>query len=146
MSYGEPTIQQEVVKYLRKQPEIAALCGERVYARYRKPGEPVPAITMHTVSATRLKTTLGPCEMAIANLQLDIWAATEAEAKQLYWAIVGKKNDVRLDGYGPALMGEIWVASASVDEARDIDEAPAHGEVQGLYRTSLDVSIMYDEV
>lgn len=139
------SIQASLLAYLDALPGMVEVAGNRIYPGARTPGEVLPAITYFTVSHQRIRNLKDwACGHATAVLQLDLWAETYKQAKELEALVRGSKIAPRLDGFA-GQMGDHWVACATVTDTRDEYERPEFGEGRGTHRVSMDVTLSYQE-
>ena len=146
LNIREETIQSGLRGYLLTLPEVRLLCDERVYPRQRTPGATMPCITFFTLSEEGYDVMGGtPSETLLTTMQLDLWTRSERDTRVLAWAIRGTPDQPRLHCYPGGEWNGINVQTATILATRDLDEPPEGEGEQGIYRTSLDVSICWDE-
>lgn len=116
---------------------VSNLIGSRMYP-VRLPQSPtVPAIVYMAITGQRFHNTEGSSGLSGPRIQIDCWAATFSETQSLALAV--RKV---LDGYRGAA-GDDTIQGAFFDSERDFFEADAG--VSGLYRTSMDFFIYFEE-
>ncbi len=130
-------IEQALTAYLKAHAALAALIGGRVYPQ-RLPQDPVlPAVTYTVISDPREHTHAGPAGLAHPRVQLDAWAGTTSQARE-----VARELRRALDGYrgvmGPA-------PGVRVDKALVVGGLDDYEEATGRARRSIDVMLSHAE-
>jgi hypothetical protein len=118
-------------------PEVVtALSGGSIYPLLRPQTEPLPAITYQRISATRFDPLEAPMPLADARLQLDCWAKSYAEVKDLARAVRQSLNGFA----GPPGPRPCLRAIRAFPDDRDLFESES-----GTYRVSQDFSVWWEE-
>lgn len=66
---------------------VSGLVANRIYALVSPPGAPVPLITYQRISAIPINSLRGASGVVQARIQVDCWAATYEQAKDLAQAV-----------------------------------------------------------
>lgn len=110
---------------------VTALVGQRVYWVDRPQGHALPAVTLQTVSEEREQNLKGFEGLQRARVQVDIWARSYAEQRQVTEAVIAALITA-------AAQGGIQFTRAMIDGLRDLTERT---EAQLFYRTSMDLVV-----
>jgi hypothetical protein len=114
-------------------PSFTALAGTRLYP-VLLPEEPtLPAATYQRISTTREYTTTGPVALNRVRIQLDCWADTYAQVKQLQAAILAILED------------RSPYTSAGIDSITLITATDGYEQDARIYRVSMDFYIYATE-
>lgn len=156
MAIGERT----VVAFLRSDAGFQQVCGGRIYgnvAPQRRsltdPNDPgaFPHCTYTVISATDTGSNDGDGTLVRTHLQLDAWALSYDDAKDVQDAVhdaVGASSVVvpasasfaAFDGFRGTVGGNT-VQMITVEDERDMYEAPVHADEVGVHRVSMDVIV-----
>lgn len=136
------SIETELIDFFGNDAAVAGIIGNgdspesyRIYPLRLPQGYTLPAISFQRISTDREHVIDdGPIGWAWARFQLDMWAETYAEVRQLAEAV-----RQALDGYNDE-MGDVTVAGAFAEGERDLYE-----EQTEIYRVTQDYLIPYKE-
>lgn len=138
-------VEDELRAWLAAQPAIAAIVEDRIYPSVAPQSAGYPRITYARTSSRRIRSLKGPSSnLSVALVQVDCWALTYKQSKQLSAAVRGNSDGGALDGFS-GLMGDIQVQYASVDDDADDVEEPVHGDEATVYRVRMDVRLWFQE-
>jgi hypothetical protein len=90
----DATAEAVLQRILAVAPAVSVLIGSRIYPNIVPQKAPMPAITYQQISGPRLHDMQGAVGMAKARYQINCWAVSYAEAKELAEAV-----RLTLDGY-----------------------------------------------
>lgn len=114
---------------------VAALVADRVNWGER-PGEDMPAITLHRISGARDATMAGRSGLVSSIVQLDVWGRTYRDSKLLARAVIAALPQTRVVAAGITVQG-VFINSES-DSFEGDDPLP-------LFRTRIDLSVWHQE-
>ena len=129
------SLEKAVRTLLLADATIAAAVGARLYGSRMPQGVQYPAIVIHRISASRVRSLAGPSGYAIVRVQLDVWAVTYEQTKE-----IGDRIRAVLDGYAGTVEGVQFGNAEPVMEQDDFD-----GDVEA-YRLIQDWMIGHREV
>jgi hypothetical protein len=133
-------LKDAMVGYLRGQPPVAALAGDRVSPYGAHQGETYPRATYYRQTAGRGSTLDGgPDGLVRALVQVDAWALRDAQAVDLANALRDCVHGFR------GRWGDVAVQAAFLMDESDLWEDPDFGGDQPVYRVSLDFEVWYQE-
>lgn len=113
---------------------ITALCGQRIDFGANQQGAAYPRIVLWTIGDNELHTMAGPDGLSVGRIQIDCYAMTYGQAKQLSRAVRAV-----LDGYrGGGLLGVFHAGT------RDTRESGSN-EADRPFRVSLDFITNYHQ-
>lgn len=130
-------IEQALVSLLAGDPAVSAMVEDRIYPETAPQGESRARLTYQRISGQRVKSLDGPTGLAGPRFQVDCWAATKAESIDLARAV-----EKALDGFKATVEG-VEIQGIFMDDERDGQLAPAHGDEEGDRRVSLDFFIWH---
>lgn len=107
---------------------VTALVGQRIYWVDRPQGTALPAITLQTINDARDQHLKGFEGMQQARVQIDVWAASYASARDITEAVIAAL-------IAPDENNGIQFTRAMIDGLRDLSERL---ETQLIYRSSVD--------
>lgn len=114
---------------------VAASVADRVNWGER-PGEEMPAITLHRISGSRDATMEGRSGLVSSTVQLDVWGRTYRDSKLLARAVIAALPQTRIVAAGITVQG-VFINSES-DSFECDDPLP-------LFRTRIDLSVWHQE-
>lgn len=113
---------------------VTDLCGQRIDFGANAQGAGYPRVLLWTISDNELHTMAGPDGLSVGRIQIDCYAATYGQAKQLSRAVRAV-----LDGYrGGGLLGVFHAGT------RDTREGGSN-EAERPFRSSLDFITNYQQ-
>ncbi len=124
----EAGIQQRLIA----DPTVSALIGTRVYPVILPDDPTLPGATYQRASAVRDYTTTGAVSLSRIRLQIDCWALSYAEVKQLDAA-----TRSCLEFFTGTLPDGTYVDSITIDSSQDLFESDAR-----YYRVMTDYIIV----
>lgn len=119
-------LESSLHKIIIDAPSFGALAGTRLYPVLLPEDATLPAATYQRISTTREYATTGPVALNRVRIQLDCWADTYAEVKQLQTAILAILED------------RSTYASANIDSITLITATDGYEQDARLYRVSMD--------
>lgn len=81
------TAETAMRKYLLAVPAVAGLVGDRIGPIPLPQAPELPAITFQRISTPRQLRLAGPSGLAAARVQLDIWAQSHSQAREVFEAV-----------------------------------------------------------
>lgn len=126
-------MEEEFRAILLEASGVTALCGDRINWGGHPQGQPGPYIVLWVVSDFEGHTLEGPDGMSAGRVQVDVYAGTYGQAKQLARAVRGV-----LDGYSDGGFQGVFLAGN-----RDTREGGTN-DVERPFRVSLDFITIYN--
>ncbi len=126
-----------IVAKLRATAGVSALAGQRVWPGRRVQARDRPSITVIRVDGAPIYTDEGQGDLTMARVQIDCWAGSYTDAKDLARAV-----QAALSGF-VGTQGSTTFRYFYLDAERDFDEGGSNTS-EYLYRTSLDFLVMFD--
>ena len=126
-------IEQGLLTHLQADAGITAIVDGRIDAVVSPQNETLPRITFQRISSNRVMSFGGPSGLTRGRFQIDCWAATYDDSKNLAEAV-----RLAMDGFS-GLMGDVPVRVILLTD-NDLFEANPK-----TYRVSMDFAIWYEE-
>ena len=129
----------QIYTYMQSKSAITDIVGTRIFPNRMREGVSLPAIVLTTISNTHERHLGGGAGEAVATLQIDCWADTEAE--------VGTLANVLRDEFDTfeGLIGSMRVGECLLVNERDGYQTAVDGSDRGSFRVSQDYRIWYSE-
>ena len=128
-------MEEAITAILLEAAAVAALVDDRVNWGER-PGQDMPAITLHRISGARDATMAGRSGLVSSTVQLDVWGRTYRDSKLLARAVIAALPQTRAVAAGITVQG-VFINSES-DSFEGDDPLP-------LFRTRIDLSVWHQE-
>jgi len=132
-------IEAAVYDLLINDAAVEVLVGRSVYPAIIPQGESLPAITYQQISGVREYTADGAFGMTSARFQINCWAESYSEVRNLADAV-----RIRLDGLSGTAQN-IKIYSILIDDETDMSETIPGVEVLERWGKRLDFIIWYEE-
>lgn len=126
-------IEVGIVQHLLADPDVASLCGTRIYPLLLPETVSFPAATYQTISTVSDYTFDGASGFTQARIQIDVWATRYLDAKSLSEAIRSVLD--AFDGTLPDGTKQVFIMR---DNSTDLYENQAE-----LYRVQTDWLVLY---
>lgn len=130
------TLDKALFTLLTEDPSVAGIVGAAVYPPPAAQNPTYPLVTYQQISGPRSYTHDGPDGMARARYQIDAWAKTSTEARELAEAV-----RVALSGYRGTVPGtDVKIDSAFLENEESLFEPDT-----ALHRKTQDYQITFQE-
>lgn len=113
---------------------VAALVAQRIYWVDRPQGQPLPAITLQTISEQREQHFAGFDGMDVSRVQIDVWGTSYGEVQAIKEAALAAV-------IGSNTSNGVHFERAFVDSIRDLGERV---ETQFIHRASIDLIVHHN--
>jgi hypothetical protein len=140
-------IEDGLISFLKASPEVSALVGDRVYGPQAPQSVTFPYLTLLRISGPRWRVLRGTDGVAHPRIQITCWGQTYTQVKTLAEEVRkadGGQGGLRLEALKGVMGGQVVQATCLEDE-RDHDSPPLHEGETGVYATSLDLVIWFEE-
>ena len=131
------TIRQGLYEYLKAQPAITAIVGDRIYPIQAPNSAKRPYVILITTGLRSEPHLTAASRLARGEFDIDCWADSLSAAQNLSEAI---RNE--LDGY-QGLMGTVDCRRAIVNDQFDFTEQLKDGSERPAFRIKFDVDIWH---
>lgn len=128
-------MEEALINLLLSSAGVTALVSNRIELGRSTQDEQVPRIVLQLISTVKPYMMVGSSNYTASRVQIDVYANRYLEAKQISRAV-----SKALSGYWGGIFQAIFIQSE-----RDLTAADA-GEVNQLFRTSIDITIHHKEL
>lgn len=133
------TIEEAVRGLLLGQPDILALCDERIYPQEAPQEARMPYVIYQQADQRMVMSLRRRINLNSYLMRLDCFAASYAEVKELHQVLLDTLVDFRGDLGGDA----IQIRGVFHDGSESALEAPVHADEQGVHSMGLSVTLWY---
>jgi len=137
-------IEKALYAWLSGETDVTDLVGTRIFANKIAHGTAMPAVTYQLISGQFTRGLGGRCGSGTARMQINCWAETYLVAKDLELAIVGTKDDPKLDDFSGTLAG-FPIQNVRINDVMDHPQNPSPVEDIGPFGVIIDLTIFYGE-
>lgn len=145
-------IEAGIADYLKRDPRVSVICGNRIYPQKIPMGDDLPAITISRQGAERVGTMADIATLCKVRMEVNCWASNAngnsyQECKQLAEYVrlaTGGQSGKKLDGFTGTMRG-LTVRGCFVQDERDSYFPPDEADDVGVYLTQLELLVVYVE-
>lgn len=139
------SIEQGLYDYLRSLSGVQSLVADRIYPVLAPQDAVFPRVVYSLITGDRERNLSGVFGYWISRYQIDCYALTYKESKDLSAAILGTEAAPELDGLTNTTWGSNRVKYVRCEGIQDLHETPSDGRERGIYRVTFDAIITYQE-
>lgn len=121
---------------------VAALVGARVYAITAPQDDPLPDVTYQRIAAEHTHLWAADAGLVRAEVQVDCWGRTLAEASSVRDAVLAALN--RYSGTADSTVIQEVLVMNEFDQ-HDTEGTPVGRTDTGIYRRTLEFAVWYEE-
>ena|SRR5690625_790507 len=131
-------MEEAVIQRLLADAAVSAIAGDRIFPGRIPQGESRPVVVLQTINAMPYYADEGEVRYDESRVQLDCWAASYGQAKQLSRAVIASLSPVDLAPGAPVFTGTgIEFQFIELNGARDLPESGSNA-AEYFFRVSLD--------
>lgn len=134
------SIETDLITYLNSIGSVTTYVGDRISTDKRDQGDPLPAISVHTIDGGEEHTLTAGAGFAKPRIQLSVWAETRVTA-------LGIREALRnvLQGYSGTWGTTTRVGSVVFKSGPFLKETDEVGGDAGTYHQPIDLQIYYQQ-